>query len=230
MSASAIGFGDTRVARFWNATIGKKIVMAVTGVGLVAFLFAHLLGNLNFFHSVEQMNAYARLLRIEPVLLWAARGGLLAMIVLHVWASVQLAVLNKMEARPVGYVKRKNTGSSYASRTMYWSGPIILAFVIYHLMHFTWGVGGTDFEHLKPSENIVAGFSVPAISIAYIIAMGMLMLHLYHGIWSMFQTLGVNHPRYTPMLKNLAKGVATLLFLGFSSIPVAVMLGFRPQQ
>jgi succinate dehydrogenase / fumarate reductase cytochrome b subunit len=228
MSASAIGFGDSRVARFWNATVGKKIVMAVSGIVLAGFVCLHMLGNMNFFRSVEAMNDYAKLLRFEPALLWAARGFLLAMVVAHVWASVQLALLNKLEARPVGYVKKKSAGSTYASRTMYWSGPIILAFVVYHLMHFTWGAGGTAFEELRPSENIVAGFSVPAIAIVYIVAMGMLMLHLYHGVWSMFQTLGFNHPRYTPMLKKLAAALSILLFAGFSSIPVAVMLGYRP--
>lgn len=230
MSSSAIGFSDTRVARFWNATVGKKIVMAVSGLALVGFVCAHLLGNLNFFRSVEAMDAYARFLRIEPAVLWALRAGLIAMVILHIWASVQLALLNKFEARPVGYVKKKSVGSSYASRTMYWSGPIILAFAIYHLMQFTWGVGGTPFEELKPSENVVAGFSVWPIAVFYIIAVGMLMLHLYHGVWSMFQTLGANHPRYTPMLKKLAKALSILLFIGFSSIPIAVLAGFRPPQ
>jgi succinate dehydrogenase / fumarate reductase cytochrome b subunit len=228
MSASAIGFSETRAARFWNATVGKKIVMAVSGLALFGFVLVHVLGNLNFFRSAEAMNAYARFLRVEPPLLWAARAGLLAMVVLHIWASVSLTLLNKLEARPVGYVKKKNIGSNYASRTMYWSGPIILAFVIYHLMQFTWGVGGTPFEELKPSENLVAGFSSWPVALFYVIAVGMLMVHLYHGVWSLFQTLGVNHPRYTPMLKTFAKTVAILLFVGFSSIPVAVLAGFRP--
>lgn len=228
MSASAIGFSDSRTARFWNATVGKKIVMAVSGLALVGFVIAHLLGNLNFFRSQEAMNAYARFLRVEPALLWAARGGLLLMVFLHVWASVKLALLNKLEARPVGYIKKKNIGSSYASRTMYWSGPIILAFVIYHLMQYTWGIGGTPFEELHPSENVVAGFSVWYISLFYIVAMGMLMMHLYHGVWSMFQTLGANHPRYTPLLRTVAKVLAIGLFVGFSSIPVAVLAGYRP--
>ena len=228
MSASAIGLGGSRTARFWDATVGKKIVMAVSGLCLVGFVIAHLLGNLNFFRSQEAMNAYARFLRVEPPLLWAARGGLLVLVFLHIWASVKLALLNKLEARPVGYVKKKNIGSSYASRTMYWSGPIIAAFVVYHLMQLTWGIGGTPFEELHPSENIIAGFSFWPVAVFYIIAMGMLMMHLYHGFWSMFQTLGVNHPRYTPMLKSLAKILAIVLFLGFSSIPVAVLAGFRP--
>jgi len=215
-------------ARFWQTVIGKKIVMATSGIALFAFVCAHLAGNLNFYRGVEAMDGYARFLRAEPALLWAARGVLLLMVLLHVWASVELALLNKMQARPVGYVKKKAIGSSYASRTMYWSGPIILAFVIYHLMQFTWGAGGTAFEDLHPSENIVAGFQVAPIAIFYIVAMGTLMLHLDNGVWSMLQTLGVHHPKYTPLLRNLARAVAILLFIGFSSIPVAVMAGFRP--
>jgi succinate dehydrogenase / fumarate reductase, cytochrome b subunit len=228
MSASAIGFRNTRAARFWNATIGKKVVMAVSGIVLLGFVCAHLLGNLNFYRGAEAMDAYGRFLRVEPALLWAARAVLLLMVALHIWASISLALLNKIEARPVGYVKKKPAGSTYASRTMYWSGPIILAFVIYHLMQFTWGVGGTPYDEGRIYDNLVAGFSVPIISIFYVVAMAMLMLHLYHGAWSLFQTLGVNHPRYTPILRRLAKVLSILLFLGFSSIPVAVLAGVRP--
>jgi succinate dehydrogenase / fumarate reductase cytochrome b subunit len=225
MSAVSVGFSNTRAARFWNATIGKKIVMAVSGAVLILFLVGHLLGNLQVFMGAERFNDYARFLRVEPALLWTIRIVLLIMVVLHIWASVSLAVLNKFEARPVGYVKKKNAGSTYASRTMYWSGPIILAFVIYHLMQFTWGVGGTPFEEGRVYQNLVAGFQVPVISLFYIIAMALLMLHMYHGAWSLFQTLGMNHPRYTPLLRRLAKVLSILLFLGFISIPISVMAG-----
>jgi succinate dehydrogenase / fumarate reductase, cytochrome b subunit len=225
MSATAVGFSDTRAARFWGATIGKKILMAVSGAVLFLFVVGHLVGNLQVFMGAERFNDYARFLRIEPALLWTVRIVLLAMVLLHVWASIKLALLNKLEARPVGYVKKKNIGSSYASRTMYWSGPIVGAFVIYHLMQFTWGVGGTPFDEGKAYENLVRGFQFPVISVFYLVAMALLMMHLYHGVWSMFQTLGVNHPRYTPMLRTFAKIVAILLFVGFSSIPVAVMVG-----
>jgi succinate dehydrogenase / fumarate reductase cytochrome b subunit len=225
MSAVSVGFSNTRAARFWNATIGKKIVMAVSGVVLILYLIAHLLGNLQVFMGAERFDDYARFLRIEPALLWTIRIVVLIMVILHIWASISLAVLNKFEARPVGYVKKKNAGSTYASRTMYWSGPIILAFVIYHLMQFTWGVGGTPFEEGQAYQNLVAGFQVPVISIFYVIAMALLMLHLYHGAWSLFQTLGVNHPRYTPLLRRLAKVLSILLFLGFISIPISVMAG-----
>jgi succinate dehydrogenase / fumarate reductase, cytochrome b subunit len=228
MSVLEAGFTNRRAARFWNATIGKKIVMAISGIVLLGFVCAHLLGNLNFFRGAEAMDSYARFLRVEPALLWTARAVLLVMVLLHIWASVKLAMLNKFEARPVGYVKKKNPGSSYASRTMYWSGPIILAFVIYHLMQFTWGVGGTPFQELHPYENLVAGFSVPAISIFYIFAMAMLMLHLYHGAWSLFQTLGVNHPRYTPMLRKFVAIISIILFVGFISMPIAILAGMRP--
>ncbi len=163
MSATAAGFGDSRAARFWNATIGKKLVMAISGALLFLFVVAHLLGNLQVFLGAEHFNAYARFLRLEPALLWTARIGLLVMVLLHIWASVKLAMLNKMEARPVGYVKKKSISSSYASRTMYWSGPSSPLFVIYHLMQFTWGIGGTDFEEGKAYENLVRGFQNPAI-------------------------------------------------------------------
>jgi succinate dehydrogenase / fumarate reductase cytochrome b subunit len=152
------------------------------------------------------------------------------MAIAHIWASVQLAALNKLSARPVGYVRKKNIGSTYASRTMYWSGPILLAFLIYHLMQFTWGVGGTPFEEGDAYNNLVRGFQVIPIALAYIVAMGLLMLHLYHGIWSMFQSLGFNHPRYTPMLRRVAQVVSIVLFLGFSSIPLSVIAGWMTTQ
>lgn len=226
MSARAIGFGDTRAAKFWSATIGKKMVMAVSGAVLILFVVGHMLGNLQVFLGREAFNAYAAFLREKPALLLAARVGLLVMVALHIWASIQLALLNKLESRPVGYVKKKNAGSSYASRTMYWSGPIVGVFVVYHLMHFTWGVGGTRFVEGEAYENLVAGFQAPVISIFYMVAMGLLMLHLYHGAWSMFQTIGVNHPRYTPLLRRFAQILAISLFVGFVSIPLAVMFRF----
>ncbi len=225
MSASAAGFSDTRAARFWTATIGKKVVMAISGAVLFLFVVGHLIGNLQVFMGAKRFNSYAELLRVEPALLWTVRIVLLLMVILHIWASIQLALLNKLEARPVGYVKKKAIGSSYASRTMYWSGPIIAAFVIYHLMQFTWGIGGTPFDEGLAYQNLVRGFQVPVISIFYVIAMGLLMMHLYHGVWSMFQTMGVNHPRYTPILRRFAQLVSIVLFVGFSSIPLAVLTG-----
>jgi succinate dehydrogenase / fumarate reductase cytochrome b subunit len=230
MSSTAIGFRDSRAARFWTAVSGKKAVMAITGAAMFAFILGHMLGNLQVFEGREAFNRYAAFLRVEPALLSAVRVGLLVMAVLHIWASVQLAALNKLNARPVGYVRKKNIGSTYASRTMYWSGPIILAFLIYHLMQFTWGVGGTPYEEGEAYNNLVRGFQVIPIALAYIFAMALLMLHLYHGVWSMFQSLGFNHPRYTPLLRRFAQVISIVLFLGFSSIPLAVIAGWVTTQ
>ena len=149
MSASAATATLARGARFYGSTIGKKAVMAVTGVILFGFLIGHMAGNLQFFAGPEKINGYAESLRELGPLLWLMRIGLLVAVVLHITASIQLVRLQQ-EARPVSYTKRSNAGSTYASRTMYWSGPIILAFLVYHLMHLTLGIGGLPFEELRP--------------------------------------------------------------------------------
>src|SRR5579872_7203504 len=181
--------------------------MAVSGCVLFLFVLGHLIGNLQIYEGPEKLNRYAVFLRSLPALLWTVRVVLLAMVVLHIWSSVQLALRN-LEARPIGYVKKKSTESSYASRTMYWSGPIILAFVIYHLLDFTFGTVNPDFVAGDVYSNVVASFSVIPVSAFYIFAMLLLGMHLYHGLWSMFQSLGFYHPRYTLALKRLAAVVA----------------------
>jgi succinate dehydrogenase / fumarate reductase, cytochrome b subunit len=203
-------------------------VMAVSGIILALFVFGHLAGNLQIFLGPDQFNGYARTLRHLPELVWPVRGILLIMVTLHIWSSLHLAVV-KSEARPINYVKRTPTGSSYASRTMYISGPIIAAFVVYHLMQFTFGVGGTPYHPYDAYGNVIQGFRVPAVSIFYIIAMALLCLHLRHGLWSLFQTLGFSHPRHTPRIQRLASFLALLVFFGFISIPIAVMLHVIPQ-
>ncbi len=140
-AAAPVRAGSVRILRFFDSTIGKKAVMAISGVALFGFVFVHLMGNLQIFLGPDQFNGYARELRHLPVLVWSTRIILLVMVLLHIWSSLQLAV-TKSEARPIGYVKHVSAGSDYASRTMYWSGPIIAAFVVYHLMQFTFGVGG----------------------------------------------------------------------------------------
>jgi len=229
MSAAASGIaGPVRVLRFWNTTIGKKAVMAASGIVLSLFVIGHLIGNLQIFLGPDQFNGYARTLRHLPELLWPVRVVLLVMVMLHIWSSLQLAVI-KSEARPIGYTRRTPAGSSYASRTMYWSGPIIAAFVVYHLMQFTFGVGGTPYHEFDAYGNVINGFRVPAVSIFYIIAMALLCLHLRHGLWSLFQSLGFNHPRHTPVIKRAAVWIALFIFFGFVSIPIAVMLRVIPQ-
>lgn len=216
-----------RTLRFWNTTNGKKAVMAATGVVLAGFVIGHLLGNLQIFLGPDRFNGYARTLKSLPELLWPVRIALLVSVILHIWSSVQLAVV-KSEARPVGYVRTKSTASTYASRTMYMSGPILAAFIVYHLMQFTFGVGGTPYMETDAYGNVINGFRVPAVSLFYIVAMALLCLHLRHGLSSIVQSLGLTHPRYTPRLKSIAVLVATLIFLGFVSIPVAVMAGLIP--
>ena len=173
------------------------------------------------------MNHYSALLKSLPSLLWGARITLLLAVGLHIWSSFQLWLLQR-EARPVKYVKKANLNSTYASRTMLWSGPIIVAFVIFHLLHFTFGTvhPGGPFDEHNVYNNVVTGFQVWPVSLFYIIAMIMLCYHLYHGLWSMFQSLGFSHPVYTPWLQRIAKVVAILIAVGYISIPVAVLAGF----
>jgi len=199
--------------------------MAVSGCILFLFVVAHLIGNLQIYEGPDKLNRYAVLLRAEPALLWAARLVLLGMVLVHIWSAMQLAARN-IGARPVGYRKKKAMGSSYASRTMYWSGPIILAFVIYHLLDFTFGQVNPNFQPGNVYGNVVASFQLIPVAMFYIIAMLLLCLHLYHGLWSMFQSLGIAHPRYTPMLRRGAAVVATLIAVGNISIPVAVLAGW----
>jgi len=217
---------EVRPPRFWESTNGKKVIMAITGFILLLFVLGHMIGNLQVFEGPERLNAYGRFLRLEPVLLWAVRVSLLVSVLLHIWASVGLAV-RKMKARPIDYAKRDNVGSDYASRTMYWSGPIILAFVIYHLLHLTTGTihPGGEFVEGDVYHNVVAGFQVWYVSAWYIFSMVLLGLHMRHGAWSMFQSLGINHPRHTPVLKAVAAVFAVVVVAGYISIPVSILLG-----
>jgi len=226
MATTVIGAHEVRPARFWESTNGKKIVMAITGVILFLFVFFHMLGNLQVFEGPEQLNYYGAALRRFPELLWAVRCILLVAVILHIWMSVQLA-LRKSSARPVGYAKKENIASDYASRTMYWSGPILLAFIIYHLLHLTAGVvqPGGRFIEGDVYHNLVVGFQVWYVSAWYIFSMVLLGLHIRHGAWSMFQSVGLNHPRHTPILKRAALVIAIIIVAGYISIPISIMLG-----
>lgn len=224
MSSIAVQGSLACSLRFYESTLGKKAVMAITGVILFGFLVVHMVGNLQVFAGPEALNQYALKLREVPALLWLARLVLLASVILHIVASVQLWSLQR-EARPVSYRKKKNGDSSYASRTMMWSGPIVAAFVVYHLAHFTWVILPGRYEHLRPYENVVYGFQQPLVSLIYIVAVAMLCTHLYHGLWSMFQTLGIAHPRYTPALRRFAAVFSIVLAAGFIVVPVAVLTG-----
>jgi len=231
MSSAAVPQGH-RAVRFYEAPIGKKAVMAVTGVILFGYALGHLLGNLQIYSpDRDQINRYAAFLH-DPgraALLWGVRAFLLAAVVLHITASIQLWIWNRT-ARPVRYRTKSDVPSSYAARTMIWSGPILAAFVIFHVLHLT--VGSVfPLRELGPNQpdvraNLIAGFQHPAVAAFYIVAMLLLCLHLYHGLWSMFQSMGFSHPRFAPGLKRLAAAVAVLIAAGNISIPVAVMTGF----
>jgi succinate dehydrogenase / fumarate reductase cytochrome b subunit len=226
MSTAVAGPQPNRAPSFWQSTNGRKVVMAVTGAILFLFVIGHLLGNLQVFDGPDRLNAYGRFLRNLGELLWIARIVLIAAVLLHIVATVQLALRNR-RARPVGYKVKKSVASSYADRTMYWSGPIVLAFVIFHLLQFTAGYIHPEAQFVEGDiyRNVVAGFSVWWVSLWYIFSMILLGFHLRHGIWSMFQSLGLHHPRHTPLLKQSALWIAILITVGYISIPVSVLLG-----
>jgi succinate dehydrogenase / fumarate reductase cytochrome b subunit len=220
-----------RAVRFYEAPIGKKAVMAITGVILFGYVVGHLLGNLQIYSANhEQINRYAAFLHNpnNVVPLWAIRALLFAAVVLHIVASVQLWNQNRV-ARPVRYIKKDDVPSSYAARTMLWSGPIIAAFVIFHVLHLTVGsvMPLRDIAENEPNVryNMITGFQNPWTSAFYIVAILLLCTHLYHGLWSMFQSLGFSHPRYTPILKKGAAIVSVLIAIGYISIPISVMTG-----
>jgi succinate dehydrogenase / fumarate reductase cytochrome b subunit len=219
----------------WDSIIGKKIVMALTGAILVGFVLAHMAGNLKMFEGAEAINAYSRFLRTVGTpefsygqVLWLVRIVLLVSAILHITAAYQLTRINQ-RARPVGYETRKNIETSLGALTMRWGGVLLLVFVVFHLLHMTLGVVGFapgQFEHLAVYQNAVAAFSVLPISLFYIVAMAALCLHLQHGIWSALQTLGWSTARNMKTLKTVSKIIAILIFLGFSSVPVAVLAGW----
>lgn len=211
---------------FAGSTIGRKVIMAVTGAILFGFVLVHMLGNLQVYLGPEAMNNYGLFLRqvLHGTGIWIARAVLLAAAALHVWSATSLT-LDSRRARPVGYREQKWRESTYASRTMRWSGVILLLFVIYHLLHFTTGTLHQSFIEGDVYHNFVAGFRVVPVSIAYIVAMLALGLHLRHGLWSMCQTLGVSHPRYMRAAHVGAWIFAAIIVIGNISFPLAVLAG-----
>jgi succinate dehydrogenase / fumarate reductase cytochrome b subunit len=215
----------------YRTTIGKKVVMAVSGLVLVGFVIVHMLGNLKIYEGPAKINAYGVFLREigDPFfspdqMLWSARIVLLVAVVLHLVAAYQLT-RRDLAGRPVAYASRRNVAAGYAARTMRWGGVIILLFVIYHILHFTTGSVHPSFERGNIYHNVVAGFRVWYVSAFYIAAMVALATHLYHGAWSMFQTLGVTTASRTRFWRGLALAIALAVGLGNSSIPLAVLTG-----
>jgi succinate dehydrogenase / fumarate reductase, cytochrome b subunit len=222
----------SRLGALYHSSVGKKFVMALSGVILVGFVIVHMLGNLKVYQGPEAFNHYAEGLRSmgDPFfsrgqLLWLARLILLAAVTAHIISATQL-VLESRAARPVTYKNFDSLAFSYASRTMVWGGIIILLFVVYHLMHFTFGNVHPEFVSGDVYRNFVVGFRQWPISVAYIAAMIPLGFHLYHGVWSMFQTVGANNPKYNRYRRPLAAAVALVVVLGNISFPIAVLTGF----
>ncbi len=225
---------STRVLTLGNTTIGKKMVMAASGAILFGFVIGHMLGNLQVFIGPEAINGYSHTLHTTPALLWGARSVLLIAVVAHIVTSFQLGAGNRA-ARPVAYQLRKDVATSYAARTMVWSGPILLLYIVYHLAHLTFGVTkGLGYEHLPLDaqglpdvyHNVVSSFRVPWCTAIYVLAQVTLCTHLYHGAWSMFQSLGINHKRYNETLRSSAVAVAMAVCVGFVAVPLAVLFGF----
>ncbi|MCW1921339.1 succinate dehydrogenase cytochrome b subunit [Luteolibacter arcticus] len=226
MNASACSFPI--VCRVWKSSIGRKLIVALTGLVLVLFIAGHLAGNLLVFVGRDAFNEYAELLKhlLHGAGIWIARLGLLGAVALHIAATVSLTAENK--AARTAYAKEATIQASKSSLIMIWSGITILVFVIYHLLHFTLHAGNT-YEDYRDSlgrhdawKMVIDGFSVWYVSAFYILAMTLLCSHLSHGIGAMFQTLGLRSKKSAPLITVISKGSAILIWLGFISIPIAI--------
>jgi succinate dehydrogenase / fumarate reductase cytochrome b subunit len=224
------------VAAIFRSTLGKKFIMAVTGLGLFAFVVLHMLGNLQIFLGPQFINDYGYFLQSKPELVWSARFGLIIIVILHIWAAISLSSENRA-ARPTGYATNRPVGSTYASRTMLMSGLIIFCFIVYHLLHFTVqlpaiNLTGQNFTQLEDPVHhhdvyrmMVIGFSNIWVSLFYILGMVLLSLHLSHGVSSMFQSLGLKNRKYAVAIDRFALVSAIVLIIGFCSIPIAILTG-----
>ncbi len=220
----------------FGSSLGKKYIMALSGLAMFGFVVAHMLGNLQVFLGPEAINDYGYFLQSKPELIWPARAGLLLAVILHVWAAIKLSWENKA-ARPQSYGNYRIVAASYASRTMMITGLVLLVFIVYHLLHFTVQMQGINFantnfismedakHHHDVYNMIVVGFSQPLVSIFYIVSMTLLSVHLSHGISSLFQSLGWKNRKYGTLIDRFALVMAAILVVGYSAIPIAVLTG-----
>lgn len=216
----------TVALKFYSTSIGKKVVMAVTGLILSGFLLVHALGNLQLLWGPAQLNAYAAKLQSFPPMVWGTRIVLLLAVVLHMTSALLLWLQNRA-SRPVRYQMQQYRETTYAARTMIWGGPIIALFVIYHLLHFTTGHAHGSFVKGDVFANVVAGFRVWWIAILYLVANLMVAFHLYHGMWSWLQTLGASSPRYNHYRQIFAAAFAGVVGGINIFLPLVVLLGIR---
>jgi len=215
--------------RVFTSTLGKKFLMAITGAGLFLFVVGHLVGNLQIFLGPDSINRYGHFLQTTPEILWPARMGLLAFVIIHIWASVALTIENRA-ARAQQYEVKEFVKASRASRTMIWSGLIIAAFVCFHLAHYTLLTIHPEFRDLRDANGwhdiyrmMVLGFSNCWVSGFYVLSIGLLCIHLSHGTSAMFQSLGLKNEAYATAIDRFAKVAAVVIFLGYISIPLAVL-------
>ena len=213
------------VLTFWRSTIGKKVVMGVTGLIGLGFVIGHMAGNLQAFAGAEKLDAYGALLH-GPLheLVLIARVVLIAAVILHVTAAYQLTMLSRA-ARPVDYASRKPQVSTLAARTLRWGGVLLLVFIIFHILHFTIGSVHPDFVEGRVYRNLSTGFAVKWVAVFYLVAMLALGMHLFHGAWSSMRTLGVAKQKAHPIRRFLPVVLAVVISLGFAAIPLAFLLG-----
>lgn len=212
----------------FSTTIGKKAALAVSGMVLFGFVVGHMLGNLQIFLGPETFNGYAESLKSKPPLLWGVRLTLLISVVVHIALAFDL-YSRSLAARAVGYRQKRNVVTSYAAATMKYSGPILLLYIVFHLAHFTapgLSLGGVPFSHTDPYTNFVSSFKVPWVAGVYVLANLFLGMHLYHGSWSLFQSLGLSHPSYNGVRQRLAISLALMVTFGNVLMPLAVLAGF----
>jgi succinate dehydrogenase / fumarate reductase cytochrome b subunit len=226
------------LTHFYRSSVGKKMIVAITGIILILFVIGHLLGNLQIFIGPDWINGYSEHLRDLGPLLWLIRIFLLATVITHIYVTIQLAIENR-RARPEAYIDKRYVKATFASRHMVMSGLIVLAFIVYHLAHFTVRVTDHRFGLLKADplghydvySMMVYGFQNYYVSGFYIVGLFLLALHLSHGSSSFFQSLGLNDKKLTPRLAFGGRIFAWLMFIGYTSIPIAVLLGWvKPAQ
>jgi succinate dehydrogenase / fumarate reductase cytochrome b subunit len=216
---------SSRLSRFWASTVGKKIVMAATGLIMAGFLVVHMTGNMLAFLGASYINDYSHFLHAVPEVLWPARAVLLLSVVLHATAAWQLARI-KGEARPVGYERFEPQVATLASRTIRWFSLLVALFIVIHLLHFTTGTLLPGFVDGDPYTNLVTAFRTQrGMAAFYLVMMIVIGLHLYHGTWSAIRTLGLSRPRPNPLVRPVATILAVGLWLGFSAVPLGVLTG-----
>jgi succinate dehydrogenase / fumarate reductase cytochrome b subunit len=221
---TAAAHRPSRLGALWRSAIGRKALMAVTGLVLFVYVLVHMLANLQAFEGPGPLDRYGERLRVFPTLLWTARGVLLVAALVHVVAGIELWA-ERRRSRPVDYRDYAPTGSTPAARTMIWSGVLILGFLVYHLLDLTFGVANPDFRPGAILHNVVASFGRAAAAGFYVVAVVGLGFHLWHGLYASLSSLGLSNRAFTPGVRRVAAAFGTILAVGFSAVPLAVLFG-----